>query len=142
MTQARIGSLPLPLALALAATLGLAGCGGGSTATPARLAPAAAGAPLGMPGGPEAGRGGAATASFACAQRLLADSPVMAEPAPIAQGWRLRLRVWSSPPAGWIDKGSLVHDGVRFAYLPDGATRGLADDDVRAVVEPIVETCR
>ena len=140
MTQARIGSLPT--ALALAATLGLAGCGNGPTTTPARLAPATPDAPIGMPGGPEAGRGSAATAGLSCAQRLLADSPVMAEPAPIAHGWRLKLRVWSSPPAGWIDKGSLVHDGVRLAYLPDGATRGLADDAVRAVVEPIVETCR
>ena len=99
--------------------------------------------PLADERAPPAGDGGVRSPdSLYCAQSMLARTAVMAEPAPIGRGWRLRLRVWSSPPAGWLDKGSIVHDGARIAYIPDGATRGLAEEEVRAVVRPVLKACR
>ncbi len=135
--------------LALAALVVLAGCAGLPRNGPAP--PRAPQAPLAPPTrlpladpGVSALRddGALLTESLYCAQTMLARTAVMAEPAPIERGWRLRLRVWASPPAGWLDKGSIVHDGARIAYIPDGATRGLAEEEVRDVVRPVLKACR
>jgi hypothetical protein len=133
-------------ALALGA---LAACGGPAEEPrrEAAAAPAGRGAALARPAeaplaAPVTALPGPSRASLQCARRMLARSPVMAEPAPIERGWRLRLRIYSSPPSGWIEKGSLLHDGARISYVPDGATRGLLDDAVRTAVRSVVEHCR
>jgi hypothetical protein len=111
--------------------------GGSLPLSPPTLAPVGVPATL-LPGGavvPD-------SESLRCALRRLAETPVRAEPAPIDFGWRLRLSVYVSPPSGLLDKGSLIHDGARIAYVPNGATRGLADREVQEAVDPILEACR
>lgn len=145
------------VAAMLCALAALAACGPGPVAPPVptgtgsgpspaqRLAP-----PPGAAGGPPLSATPELAAlaypvpspgSLACALRRLNRSPVIAEPAPYARGWRLKLRLYTTPPTGWLDKGDILHDGARLSYLPNGATRGLDDEVVESVVEPILEEC-
>lgn len=77
-----------------------------------------------------------------CVEEALARESVQAVPAPALGGWRLRLRVYSHPPAGWIDKGDILYDGGALIYLPNGATEGLHDVRVRRAVAPALRDCR
>jgi hypothetical protein len=144
-----IATLRCSARLALvAAFVVLAACGGPPPTSraegPAREAPPASEAPLPLapPRAAAAGAGARLADSLRCVEAALARSPVITERAPIERGWRLRLRVYSSPPSGWIEKGSIVHDGARIAYIPDGSTRGLAEELVRGTVGPVLQSCR
>jgi hypothetical protein len=76
-----------------------------------------------------------------CVEEALARANVQAVPGPALGGWRLRLRVYSHPPAGWIDKGDIVYDRGALVYLPNGATEGLHDVQVQRAVAPALRDC-
>jgi len=80
--------------------------------------------------------------SLVCVEAVLAGHPLETTPQPFAGGWRLDLQVLSGAPKGRLDKGAVVHDGQTLAYLPQGATEGLADDVIGAAMSVALEACR
>lgn len=79
--------------------------------------------------------------SLSCVRLLLRGQPVRAEQIPSPSGWRIDVQVPTSPPRGWVSKGSIVHDGTTLAWLPDGATFGVEDARARSAVTPALAAC-
>lgn len=80
--------------------------------------------------------------SLDCVGVLMRAEPVRLVPRASRGGWRRDVQVITGPPAGYVTKGALIHDGTVLAWLPDGATAGIADEAVRASVLPVLAACR
>lgn len=101
--------------------------------------------PACAPGRPEADIGVTRLSpaqSRVCVEAVLAGHPLETTPQPFASGWRLDLHVLSGAPRGRLDKGAVLHDGRTLAYLPEGATEGLADDVIATALSVALEACR
>ncbi|WP_068112428.1 hypothetical protein [Tropicimonas marinistellae] len=79
--------------------------------------------------------------TFACIAPRLERLPVRFRTEPTAEGWRMDVEVFSGPPAGWYRKGTIEHSGHVVLYAPDGATLGIASEQVHDELVPIIRRC-
>lgn len=80
--------------------------------------------------------------SLDCVGFLMRAEPVRLVARPADNGWRRDVLLLTVPPAGYVTKGALVHDGTVLAWLPDGAARGIDDERARQAVAPVLRACR
>ena len=111
------------VALLFGTGLGLAGCGGhkeeASIATRAGPGP-----------------------SYTCLVPGLSAAGLRQETEATPEGWRMKIAVFTGPPAGWYDKGRIEYATGTLAYIPNTATLGIADKEVRQKLGPLVSDCR
>jgi hypothetical protein len=79
--------------------------------------------------------------TFNCVAPRLAKLPFRTTEYQTADGWRMDIQVFSGPPAGWYRKGSIEHSDGVVVYAPDGATLGIASDQVMTQLNPILRRC-
>ncbi len=108
--------------LLVAAPLALAACGGART------------------GAGDVTRAGPGP-SYSCIVPQLPGIGVRQRTETTPDGWRMTIEAFSGPPAGWYDKGRIEYATGTLTYIPNSATLGIADEQVKRKLRPLLANC-